>query len=110
MKNDMSFLKTRTLHARIKLARAYARREYIKAHNGHELPTWLEIHHVDFCPLNNDPGNWKCIPKNEHLAIHAEYGDKKRSRAALHAYLDLELDLELNNLDSWLTIYNTGFN
>ena len=101
--------KERTLKARIKLARARARRGYIKAHNGHELPSWVEIHHVNFCPLDNSPSNWKALNRCVHIDLHSDDGDNHRSNKALSDYLDGELERELNELTLLCNVHNSEY-
>lgn len=50
--------------------------EVWKAENGvEEVPRGRVIHHVDFNPLNNDPGNLRCVTRKEHAQIHEEHQD-----------------------------------
>jgi hypothetical protein len=51
--------------------------EVWKAANGvEEVPRGRVIHHVDFNPLNNDPGNLRCVTRKEHAQIHEEQMDR----------------------------------
>lgn len=99
--------KERTLEAKIKAARAIARREYIKVHG--DIPTWLEIHHKDFCPLNNSPDNLQAIDRWSHIDLHSDYADNVRSNKALDSYLSNELDRELKELNLLCNIHNSEY-
>lgn len=37
---------------------------------GWGMEDWVEIHHKDGDPLNNDPANLMAMTKQEHLALH----------------------------------------
>lgn len=51
--------------------------EVWKAENGvEEVPRGHVIHHVDFNPLNNEPGNLRCVTRKEHAQIHEEQMDR----------------------------------
>jgi hypothetical protein len=105
----MIIYKEKTLYSKIKCARAYARREYIKAHNGYELPPWIEIHHKDYCPLNNTPTNWKALTKWVHIDLHSNDVNSEKSRKALSEHLSRELDRKLNELTLLCNIHNTEY-
>jgi hypothetical protein len=102
-------VKHKTLEARIKLSRTHARKLYIAEHGGLDIPSWLEVHHVDFCPLNNEPINLKLLRKRVHIDLHSEDGDNVISNLALERFLERECLNELNELEGLLTIYNSDF-
>jgi hypothetical protein len=101
--------KERTLERKIKLARERARRWYIKIHGGFKLPPWIEIHHVDFCPLNNSPVNWKALNKRAHIDLHSNDVDSAKSNKALDDYLSRELEAGLRELTLLCNIHNTEY-
>lgn len=101
--------KERTLGAKIKASRATARREYIKAHNGYEIPPWLEIHHVNYCPLDNEPDNLKALTRWVHIDLHSNDVNSEKSHEALNNYFDKELKKELNELNLLCNIHNLEY-
>ena len=101
--------KERTLDAKIKLARTRARRGYIKAHNGYKLPPWMEVHHADYCPLNNNPANLVVLNKWVHTDLHSNDSKNEKSNKALSDYLDRELERELAELTLLCNIHNSEY-
>ena len=100
-------MKTRSLESRIRLARLHARRKWIVNHGRYGIPVRVEVHHKDFCPLNNELDNLELLTKQEHLDIHAKVKTRKVYHEAMHGYLDKGLKANLDELTLWLNIYNT---
>ena len=100
-------MKTRSLKTRIRLARLHARKKWVVNHGRRDILTGAEVHHKDFCPLNNEPDNLELLTKQEHLDVHSKVKARKVYHKAMHNYLDKGLKVNLDELTLWLNIYNT---
>jgi len=52
------------------------------------IPEGCEVHHLDFDPLNNDPGNLACVTIAEHKEVHREQARVRSQSPEARAHLE----------------------
>lgn len=72
------------INGRVRLHRAIAERtleipdEFLDE-DGYILP-WIDVHHKDENPLNNDPENLEVLSRGQHTTLHNRLGNKSRKK------------------------------